>query len=210
MFKRALKRFVRNRTALISLVIFCLIILSCLIFPLLGFNDYSSLHLDQQYAPFSLQHPFSTDNLGRDMFTRMMVGGRYTLGLSLLSTCLAVTCGTLLGMFSAYLGGVFDKAVVSVCEAVSAVPYILIVIIMEVSLGWGQGYFSLAVAIARIPSVTQTVRSSVLKLRDAEFISAAKVLGKSNWHIITRHVLRNVYSTILVRFSSTYAAGSIC
>jgi len=157
MFRRAMKRFLHNRVALAALIIFTLLLLSCVVFPLLGYSDYESLHLDQQYAPISLQHPFSTDNLGRDFFTRMMVGGRYTLGLSLVSTILAVLFGTVIGTLSAYKGGLLDRIVVSLCEALSAVPYILIVIIIEVALGWGKGYFSLAIAIARMPSVIQTI-----------------------------------------------------
>ena len=209
MFKRALRRFLHNKVALAALILFGLLLLSCLIFPLLGYNDFESLHLDQQYAPVSIQHPFSTDNLGRDLFTRMMVGGRYTLGLSLISTVLAVFFGTLLGMLSAYKGGTFDRITVSLCEALSAIPYILIVIIVEVSLGWGKGFFSLAIAISRIPSVTQTVRAAVLTVRQKEFISASKVLGKSDWYIITHHVMRNIYSTILVQFCTTYGASIV-
>ncbi|MBR3351956.1 MAG: ABC transporter permease [Erysipelotrichaceae bacterium] len=204
-----MKRFLHNRVALAALIIFTLLLLSCVVFPLLGYSDYESLHLDQQYAPISLQHPFSTDNLGRDFFTRMMVGGRYTLGLSLVSTVLAVLFGTVIGTLSAYKGGLLDRIVVSLCEALSAVPYILIVIIIEVALGWGKGYFSLAIAIASMPSVIQTIRAAVLSVREKEFISAAKVLGKSDWYIITRHVMRNVYSTILVQFCSTYGASIV-
>ena len=77
------------------------------------------------------------------------------------------------------------------------------------ALGWGKGYFSLAIAIARMPSVIQTIRAAVLSVREKEFISAAKVLGKSDWYIITRHVMRNIYSTILVQFCSTYGASIV-
>ncbi|MBE6124839.1 MAG: ABC transporter permease [Erysipelotrichaceae bacterium] len=209
MFKRAMKRFVRNKTAMTALIIFLVLVLSCIIFPLLGYNDYAELHLENQYAPVSLRHPFSTDNLGRDVFSRIVIGGRYTLGLSFVATFVALFFGTLIAVVSAYKGGWLDQAVTGVSQAVSAVPYVLIVIIMEVSLGWGKGYYSLAVGIANMPAVIARVRAAVLKVRQREFISAARVAGKSDLHNVIFHVLRNIYSTVLVQFCASYAASIV-
>ena len=209
MFKRAVRRFVRNRTAMIALIIFVMMVLSCFIFPLLGYNDFESLHLESQYAPVSLRHPFSTDNLGRDLFTRIVIGGRYTLGLSFIATIIAVVFGVAIGTWAAYQGGWLDNFTSGLTQAVSAIPYVLTAIILEVSLGWGQGWFSLAIALANMPAVIQSVRAAVLKVRQQEFISAARVAGKSDLFIITKHVLRNIYSTVIVRFCSTYAASIV-
>ena len=204
-----MKRFVRNKTAMTALIIFLVLVLSCVIFPLLGYNDYAELHLESQYAPVSLRHPFSTDNLGRDVFSRIVIGGRYTLGLSFVATFVALFFGTLIAVISAYKGGWLDQAVTGISQAVSAVPYVLIVIIMEVSLGWGKGYYSLAVGIANMPAVIARVRAAVLKVRQREFISAARVAGKSDFHIVIFHVLRNIYSTVLVQFCASYAASIV-
>ena len=189
MFRRALRRFVHNKTAMTALIIFLLLVASCIVFPLLGFTDYSELHLESQYAPVSWRHPFSTDNLGRDVFTRIVIGGRYTLGLSFIATAVAVVFGTLIALISAYRGGWLDQAVVGVSQAISAVPYVLIVIIIEVSLGWGKGYYALAVGLANMPAVIAAVRAAVLKVRQREFISAARVAGKSDLYIVIFHVV---------------------
>ena len=209
MFRRALRRFVHNKTAMTALIIFLLLVTSCIVFPLLGFTDYSELHLESQYAPVSWRHPFSTDNLGRDVFTRIVIGGRYTLGLSFIATAVAVVFGTLIALISAYRGGWLDQAVVGVSQAISAVPYVLIVIIIEVSLGWGKGYYALAVGLANMPAVIAAVRAAVLKVRQREFISAARVAGKSDLYIVIFHVLRNIYSTVLVQFCASYAASIV-
>ena len=209
MLRRALRRFVHNKTAMTALIIFLLLVASCIVFPLLGFTDYSELHLESQYAPVSWRHPFSTDNLGRDVFTRIVIGGRYTLGLSFIATAVAVVFGTLIALISAYRGGWLDQAVVGVSQAISAVPYVLIVIIIEVSLGWGKGYYALAVGLANMPAVIAAVRAAVLKVRQREFISAARVAGKSDLYIVIFHVLRNIYSTVLVQFCASYAASIV-
>ena len=209
MFRRALRRFLRNKTAMTALIIFLLLVLSCFIFPLLGYTDYSQLHLESQYAPISWEHPFSTDNLGRDVFTRIVIGGRYTLGLSFIATAVSLVFGTLIAVISAYRGGWPDQAVVAVSQAISAVPYVLIVIIVEVSLGWGKGYYALAVGLANMPQVIAAVRAAVLKVRQREFISAARVAGKSDLYIVVFHVLRNIYSTVLVQFCANYAASIV-
>lgn len=206
MFKRMIKRFIRNKVAVTAMVIFRLLIVSCITFPRLGYNDYADLHLESQYAPVSIRHPFSTDNLGRDVFSRMMVGGKYTLGLSFVSTIITIVVGVLIGTIAGYKGGWFDHVVSAVSEALSAVPYLLIVIIVEVSLGWGKGYYCLAVAIASMPAVVQNIRAAVLKIRDREFISVSRILGKSDLYIITRHVIRNIYSVILVQLCQTYSS----
>ena len=117
--------------------------------------------------------------------------------------------GTLIALISAYRGGWLDQAVVGVSQAISAVPYVLIVIIIEVSLGWGKGYYALAVGLANMPAVIAAVRAAVLKVRQREFISAARVAGKSDLYIVIFHVLRNIYSTVLVQFCASYAASIV-
>lgn len=209
MRSQALKRFLHNIPAVISLIVFLLIILSCLFIPYFGFNDYVSLDIPNHFAPFSLSHPFSTDHLGRDLFTRVLIGGRYTLGLSFLAVVIAMTLGTVLGILSGYLGGKFDAAVMRISEAISAIPYILIVIFFEVSFGWGQGWFFLAIAFASLPSCTRTIRSAVLKIRTREYIEASEALGKSTAYILTHHVLHNISSAILVQTCSAYASAII-
>ncbi len=209
MFRRALRRFAHNRTAFTALIIVVLLALCCWIIPLIGFDDYASLHLDQQYAPVSLMHPFSTDHLGRDMFSRIFFGGRYTLGLSFLAAFVSLAIGVPLGMSAGYFGGWFDQIVSRLSESLSAVPYVLIAIIMEVSLGWGKGYFALAVAISNTPAVVRNIRAAVLRVRNEQFIAASRLAGKSDLHIIFRHVLRNVYSAVLVQACTCYGASIV-
>ena len=98
MTRRIWKRFLANKAALFALILFALMIISCVIFPLLGYDDIVTLHLDERYVPVSVAHPFSTDHLGRDFFSRMMVGGRVTLGLSFLASSVSLVVGTLLGI----------------------------------------------------------------------------------------------------------------
>lgn len=209
MNRRALQRFLHDRAAVVSLIVFALILLACLGMPVLGYSDYVSLDIGNHYAPVSLTHPFSTDNLGRDVFTRVMIGGRYTLGLSFLSTLITITCGTLLGILAGYCGGKTDSILMRISEAISAIPYILLVIFFEVSLGWGKGWFFLAIAFAQIPAILRTIRSAVLKIRFREYIEAARAIGKSTPYILFHHVLHNISTAILVQACSSYASAII-
>lgn len=206
---RAFKRFIKNKVAVISFIIFMIIVLACLIMPELGFNDYETLNLAEHFAPFSLKHPLSTDHLGRDMFTRILVGGRYTLGLSFAAAIISLTIGSILGIIAGYRGGIFDTLCMRISEAVSAIPYILIVIAFEVALGWGKGYFYLAIAFAQIPSTLRTIRNAVIKIRFKEFIEASKALGKSDLYILIHHVIRNVSSSILVQGCVNFASAIV-
>lgn len=209
MNRKSFNELLRKPAMMISLGIFLLIIISCIIFPLIGYDDYATLDLEHQYAPVSIQYPFSTDNLGRNLFNRIMYGGRYTLGLSLLATVLTMTFGTVIGMISGYKGGLMDEIITSIAHVVSSIPYLLIVIMVEVMLGWGKGYYALAVAITNLPAVIQVVRASTLKISNLGFIEASRIGGKSDFYILSRHIFRNIYSTVLVQFCSTYGKSIV-
>ncbi len=209
MTRRIWKRFLANKAALFALILFALMIISCVIFPLLGYDDIVTLHLDERYVPVSVAHPFSTDHLGRDFFSRMMVGGRVTLGLSFLASSVSLIVGTLLGISAGYLSGIYDNITMRILEALSAIPYLLIAILAEVMLGWGEGWFWIAISLSNLPAIARNIRAAVLKVRNREFIEASRALNKSGAYILFHHILRNVYGSILVQFCSAYSASII-
>ena len=207
MNRKAWRKFFRNKVSILALAVFLLIVGCCIFVPMLGFSDYYTLDVPNHHAPFTLEHPFGTDHLGRDLLSRMMIGGRYTLGLSFLATVLAIFFGVFFGILAGYKGGKTDSLIIRISEILTSIPYLLFVIIVEVFLGFGKGYFFLAVAIVSLPSVTRTIRNAVLKIRYSEYIEASITMGRSDDYILTHHVLRSILPVILLQITSTYASS---
>ncbi len=152
----------------------------------------------ERLASPSIQHPFGTDNLFRDMFSRVLVGARNSLGVGFASVFVATVLGVFLGVSSGYLGGKWDLAVSRVIDVMLAYPGLVFLIFMITI--FGATFISLAIAIGLVltPTATRVVRSSSIGVRHQQFIEAAVATGCSPWRIMARHVLPNVAASIIV------------
>ena len=204
LWKDAQIRFMRNKAAMVSLVILTCIILAIIFLPLFAEFTYDDTDWYALHQAPSALHFFGTDSLGRDLYVRTLVGGRISLMVGILGALVAVVIGTLYGATSGYIGGRTDRVMMRIIEILYAVPFMFLVIVLVTF--FGRNIVLIFVAIGAIAwlDMARIVRGQTLSLRNKEFIEAAHVSGVSNWKIITRHIVPNVlgivavYSTLLI------------
>jgi peptide/nickel transport system permease protein len=165
--------------------------------------------LDEAFQPPSPGHLFGTDDLGRDVLTRVMYGARYTLPLAFVVVALAGAGGTLLGAFSGYVGGWFDEGVMRLTELVMAFPAIVLAMAIVVALGPGLVNAGLAMVIVWWPPYARLARGEVLAVRHLEFVEAAAALGQTSWGIFRRAVLPGVLPGIVILASIDVGAAIV-
>jgi peptide/nickel transport system permease protein len=149
----------------------------------------------------SAAHWFGTDQLGRDVLSRVIVGARGILVIAVAATVLGTLCGTALGLVMGYLGGVFDVLISRVVEAVLAVPVVIVAFLFIVALGPSTGTVIIVIGIVFTPLIARTVRSAVLVESQLDYLSSARLLGEKPVHIMVVEILPNVVPAVLVEFT---------
>jgi glutathione transport system permease protein len=161
-----------------------------------NFFDYDKLN-----ARPSWQHWFGVDALGRDIFSRILMGARISLAAGFVSVAVGAFVGTLLGLAAGYYEGWWDRIVMRICDVLFAFPGILLAIGIVAILGGGMANVVVAVAVFSIPTFARLVRGNTLALKHLTFIEAARSIGASDWTIITRHIFPGTISAVVVYFS---------
>jgi len=178
--------------------IFLLFLLLALFGPLLapyGFNE--QVYADARQAP-SPAHWFGTDNLGRDVFSRVLLGARDILLLSGSGTLLAIISGTTFGLASGYRGGLFDEILMRLFDSLLAMPALLLALLLLGTLGPSQSSVLIVIVIVYTPIVARVVRSVVLSVKGRAFVEAARIQGESLGHILFREILPSVLPALAV------------
>ncbi len=197
--------FKANKVAYVSLYILIAITLISLFADFIA--PYSPYQFDIKRArePPSLEHPFGLDEIGRDLLSRVIYGGRYSIGIAYAAVLLGSSLGVILGMISGYYGGVIDDIIQRFTDALLSLPTILLAIALVTVLGVGVTSLIVAVGISTVPIYIRLTRGLVLQVRNMDYVVAAKILGKRDSYIIMRHILPNIASPIIVQ--STYYLG---
>lgn len=195
---RTAARFLRNRSALIGLVILVVLVSACISAPLLTDKDPLAVNPSQALQAPGAGQLMGSDHIGRDVFTRFLYGGRISLRVGLVAVSLGAVAGIFLGLISGYLGGWLDSIISWLVDVLLAFPDILLALTVVAILGPGITNTMIAVGISFIPSFMRVTRSNVLQIREMEYITAARALGSSNVGILMRHVLPNTLRTLLV------------
>jgi ABC-type dipeptide/oligopeptide/nickel transport system permease subunit len=193
--------FKSNKLAYISLYILAITAVISVIGPYIAPRDPYEFDLSKARLPPSLEHPLGADELGRDILSRILVGARYTFGLSVLSVIAGASIGTLLGLISGYRGGLWDTVIQRVNDILLAFPTILLAIALVAFLGQGVHSLVIAIAVSSMPVYVRLVRASVLQVVTEDYVVAAKMLGLSEWSIMVKHILPNVMAPVLVQLS---------
>lgn len=200
-------RYKKNKLAVAGLFLFVLLVVIALCAPLIAsYERVIGQNVLERFAPISGEHWFGTDEYGRDMFARIVWGARYSLALGVGSIIISLIFGALIGAVCGYLGGTVDNVVMRLMDILLAIPQILMAICIVAALG--QSAFNLLVAMSAstVPKFVRIVRSSVLSLKEEEYIEAARACGTGDLRIIYRHVLPNVMGPIIVQATITMAA----
>jgi len=161
----------------------------------------TEVHVAARTQPPSREYWLGTDNLGRDILSRLIYGTRGTLSTSVAAALLGVTLGTLVGLTSGYAGGWTDEVIMRTVDAMLALPSILLALLLLATLGSSRLSIVLGVGIVYTPIVTRVVRSDVLAVKNTEFIQAARLRGEKTAYILFREILPNIWSPIIVEAS---------
>ena len=198
---RALRRFVRRRAALLGAAYLVLLIGGALAAPAIA--PYDPLRQDPgaMLSTPSRAHWLGTDDLGRDVLSRLLYGARLSLGASLMAVAIATLAGLPIGLAAGYLGGAADDVLMRVIDALQAFPALILAMAISAALGPGLVNVMIAVGIVYTPRFARLVRGQVLSLREELFVEGARAAGASHLRIIARHVLPNVVAPVTVQVS---------
>jgi peptide/nickel transport system permease protein len=203
------RRLGRNHAAVVGAVVLLLVILVALFAPVIAPFPPNEQRFENYLLPPSPEHLFGTDEQGRDMFSRVVYGGRVSLRIGLVAVGIAAACGLLLGLVAGYYGQKTDAVIMRGMDIMLAFPEILLALAVVAILGPALTTVMIAVGIASIPHYTRVVRATVLAARESEYIEAARVLGCPTPRIILRHLLPNTIPPVLVMATTGTAAAII-
>lgn len=189
----------KNRLSVIGMVVIVAFVLVALLANQIAPYDYDAIDLTSTYMSPCAAHPFGTDNLGRDMFSRVIYGTRISLIIGFSSVAIALLLGTFLGCLAGFYAGKVDTLIMRFMDIMLAVPSVLLAIVIATVLGTGVFNLILAIGIASIPSYARITRASILSIRDQEYIEAARISGCSDARLILRHILPNILAPIIVQ-----------
>lgn len=219
----AMQRLRRNRAAVCSLVFLLVVTFACFVLPLFPCIDNpNTTNLDNIAGPCCWEHPFGTDQLGRDLLARVLYGGRISLLVGAVATAVSLVVGLVYGLISGYAGGRTDVIMMRAVDVLFALPFIVLVIVFSLSIeepikeltvwlvritGWSRdsvapllGLVPLFIAIGALGWLTlaRIVRTQTLEIKAQEYIMAARSLGLSHWSILFRHIAPNLLGTVVV------------
>jgi oligopeptide transport system permease protein len=209
-FRHSLRRFCSNRLAVISLVVLCLITLACYIAPWFFPFGPEDADFENLSAPidFTSAHLFGTDDLGRDLLIRVLDGGQVSLGLAFFGAIVSVAISVVYGATAGYLGGRIDQFMMRAVDILLSLPYVMLVIVINVVLGRSNFSLFIAVVVALWLTPAVIARGQAVSLRHREFIEAARAGGMSNWQIISQHIAPNSLNVVIVYSSRLMPAGA--
>ena len=201
-------RLRRNRLAMLGLALMSAILLLAVFADVIA--DYDTkvvgMNMVERLQTPSAKHWFGTDGYGRDVFARIIHGSRLSLSLSIISMLIAVAVGSMIGAISGYFGGRVDDVLMRLMDMLLAIPPMLMSISIVAALGRSMANLMLALALAYMPVFARVIRSSILSVKDQEFVEAARACGTSAARIILRHIIPNAVGPIIVQ--ATLAMGS--
>lgn len=199
--KKALASFRQNKTAIIGLILVIVIILGALVANIVAPYDMRVQNVEERYLSPSLDHLMGTDEFGRDIFTRVIIGSQVSLFVGVASIVTAMVFGVFMGVYSGLKGGVIDQFLSKVTDSLMSFPSLLLGILVVAALGPGVRNATIAIAIAFIPRFARVSRAPTIVLKENEFIMAARAAGATDFRLIFRHIIPNLVGEIVVMCS---------
>lgn len=203
-----LREIRKSKQAMIGISIVSLLVLVALCAPLIAPWDPGLPVLTDSLRSPSLAHPFGTDELGRDVFGRVVHGARISLGVAALAIAISVLFGAPFGFIAGYLEGAVGSVIMRMMDAVQAFPGVLLAIAIASTLGPGITNAMIAIGLVGIPGFARLSRSEVLRIKNVDYVTAARACGAGNARILCRHILPNGLAPLIVAVS-TGSAGAI-
>lgn len=202
---RIFKELRKNKTAMLGLVILLIEVILVILAPVIAPYDYTAMDiLAVQQGP-SAAHWFGTDELGRDIFSRVLYGGRYSISMGVLAVIISTTVGMSIGAVAGYFGGKVDNIIMRLLDIIQSLPAMLLSIVLSAVLG--PGYFNtiLALSVNGMPASARMLRAQMMKVRGNEYIEAAQSINCSKFRIIVKHMIPNSFSPNIVQATMAIA-----
>ncbi|CEH28052.1 diguanylate cyclase [Aneurinibacillus migulanus] len=196
-------RLRKNKLAMMGLVVIFIVAALAIFGPYLTSQSYSKQSLLAGNQPPSAEHWFGTDDLGRDVYARILFGARISLFIGIMAALIDFFIGIVYGGISGYMGGRVDNIMMRIVDILYGVPYLLIVILLMVVMGPGLLTIIIALSATGWLGMARIVRGQVLQLKNSEYVLAARTMGARPWYIIRRHLLPNTLGIIIVQLTFT-------
>jgi oligopeptide transport system permease protein len=199
LLKDAWRRYVRNTGAVVAAVVFLVVLLYVAIVPFVSPYDPYQVDFSEAYMRPSLDHPFGTDNFGRDLFTRTALGGRISIGIGFGATLAILLIGVAYGSISGFIGGRVDNAMMRFLDALYGLPYLPFAIIALAIVGTVNFWtMVMALSIASWFTSARIVRGQIITLKENDYVRAAKAVGARWYRILARHLLPNTLGVLII------------
>jgi len=200
-----LRRMSRNKGAMFGLAVFTLIVAAGILAPWIAPYNYSKVDVLNAFQAPSAEHWFGTDNLGRDVLSRCMIGTRYSVAIGVVAMIISFVGGIVIGSVSGYFGGRVDQIIMRLCDIIQAIPSLILNIALATVLGQGFNNCIIALGVGGIAGAARLVRSSMLSIRKMEYLDAARVINCPTPRIILGHALPNAISPMIVQATMSVA-----
>lgn len=203
------RRVLETRLTGAALVVLGIVIFSAIFAPLVApydpaLQDYAAL----TQGP-SLDHPLGTDDIGRDVLSRIIYGSRVSLQVGIIAVSIAITLGLISGLVAGYAGGFGDEGIMRCVDAVQAFPALVLALAIAAALGPGAGNAMIAIGFVATPTIARLARGQTLSVRETEYVTAARVIGVRPTRIMVRHILPNIAAPLIVQATLLIAAAII-
>ncbi|MFN3980109.1 MAG: ABC transporter permease [Caldilinea sp.] len=198
-FNMAMHRLIRSPGAVTGAILVLIFLFIALAAPILAPHDYQAADFSRVRQPPSAEHWMGTDELGRDLFSRLLYGARLSLLVGLISVGIGVIVGVPLGLISGYAGSHVDQVIMRIMDILLAFPSILLAILMVAAFGPSLNNAMIAIGVVSIPIYARLMRSSTLSIKEELYIEASRSMGTSSNRILTRHILPNTLAPIVVQ-----------
>lgn len=197
--KEVWRRFCRNKQAMIGLAMLLLLIFVAVFANVIAPYDPVEQNLLIRLQGPSAAHWFGTDELGRDIFSRILYGARISLTVGLIAVSISCVAGCALGAIAGYYGGILDTVIMRISDIMMAIPSILLNISIVAALGTGLQNVMIAIGISSVPAYCRIMRASLLSLKNQEFVDASRVAGSTDFYIIMHHIIPNSLAPLIVQ-----------
>jgi oligopeptide transport system permease protein len=199
LWRDAWHRYIRNKGAVLAGSVFVLIVLYCVFWPIVSPYDPNAVDFAQRGQSPSLEHPFGTDQFGRDLFTRTALGGRVSIGIGFAATIVILVVGVFYGAISGFIGGMLDNGMMRFLDALYGLPYLPFAIIVTQIFG-SVDIWTMVVALSIVSWFTtaRIVRGQIITLKENDYVRAAKALGARWYRVLGRHLLPNTLGVLVI------------
>lgn len=198
-FLRVMKQLSKNKVAMLGLILLVVECILAALAPYIAPYHYAEMDLTSAFSTPSAKHLFGCDDMGRDIFSRILYGGRYSISIGIIAVMISVVFGMIIGALAGYFGGKIDNILMRILDVIQAIPGMLLMIVISAVLGPGFFNTIIALSVSSISGMARMLRAQMMKERDNEYVEAALSINCSKGRIIFSHLIPNCISPLIVQ-----------